>query len=147
MSRKYLQTLFGLSLLGGTLLVPSSCAKEPEGNEDPSVSRCTEIARDLSFESLYVQMIRKSDADGMGIDDDVLRQFAQEMIADPTTRSMEFQSCLMNKGYKCLPTHGIDAELAAGLLALARSSGWLDPEENTCLSSAGEVVNNPFTVP
>lgn len=122
----------------------AACTSRSRSTQRGPIDKCTRVAESISFESLYVELIRGADKNNLGLDDETLKQLAQDMANDPSTKSMEFQSCLMADGFKCLPIEGIDSALAELLLDAARDSGWSNPTPNDCLSPDGEVIENRF---
>lgn len=131
-------------LIALPLSATTACTNSDGTLQIGPVDKCSRIAESISFESIYVELIQGAEENNLGLDDETLKKFAQNMAADPSTKSMEFQSCLMAEGFKCLPTEGIDTALVETLMDAARASGWESPIPNTCLSPAGEVIENRF---
>jgi len=121
------------------------CVPQFGATESDPVSSCTDFIESVSYQKLFDDFKAGAEQRGLDfVDEEMLRQMVEDALADPFFRSQEFQTCLMDEGYQCLPSFGDSPELEQVLLDAARSSGWENPVPNTCRSQSGAIVANPF---
>jgi len=130
-----LATTSSLLMIGGCGSISSTASDDP-------VSKCRRFIDETTVDDVVSQMATAPEISG--IDEETIRSLAADLVNDPETKSLEFQSCLMDLGYRCLPSSG-EQDLDNRLVEMARNSGWKNPELNTCLSPDDVKVPNPYS--